>query len=215
MSRAADSSRGVARIARVTRFVALAALAAALVPCLLAQTGAGASPRPINIAWAGDIAMVASGDGGAGFFATAIRHELRGDIVIGNLEGTLTDGGQSKCGPASTDCFAFHAPPSYGRLLRQAGFTLMNLANNHTYDYGPEGQRQTLSALRSVGLRYSGRPKEIEIVRVHGVRVAVIGFAPYPWAQSLTDLDGARRIVRRAAGRAGLVVVVIHAGAEG
>jgi poly-gamma-glutamate capsule biosynthesis protein CapA/YwtB (metallophosphatase superfamily) len=135
--------------------------------------------------------------------------------VIGNLEGTLAVGGGSKCGPGSTDCFAFRAPPSYGHLLREVGFTLMNVANNHAYDYGPEGQRETLAALRSAYLRFTGRPRQIAIVQIRGVRVAVIGFAPYRWAQSLTDLAGAAQIVRLAKREAKLVVVVMHAGAEG
>jgi hypothetical protein len=81
-----------------------------------------AAVRSVSIAWAGDIAMVGSSDGGAGFFSPSIRKQLRSDLVIGNLEGTLTVGGSSKCGAASTNCFAFRAPPSYARLLRQAGF---------------------------------------------------------------------------------------------
>jgi hypothetical protein len=188
----------------------------ALVPGLLVQGGANAAPpRSVSITWVGDIAMVASPDGGAGFFSPAIRQQLRNDVVIGNLEGTLTVGGSSKCGKSSKDCFAFRAPPSYAHLLRQAGFTLMNVANNHAYDYGYEGQRETLAALRSNGLGWTGRPGQITIVRVHGVRVAVIGFAPYSWAQSLTDFAGAQAIVRRAKQQADLVVVLMHAGAEG
>ena len=91
----------------------------------------------------------------------------------------------------------------------------MNVANNHAYDYGPEGQRETLAALRSAHLRYTGRPGQIAIVTVRGVRVAVIGFAPYRWAENLTDLDRAAQIVKRAKREANLVVVVMHAGAEG
>jgi hypothetical protein len=200
----------------VTRLAALAAvLVAVLVAAVLVQSTAGASPRSVSITWVGDVAMVASGDGGGGFFSSSVRHELRGDVVIGNLEGTLAVGGQSKCGASSTDCFAFRAPPSYGHLLREAGFTLMNVANNHAFDYGPEGQRETLAALHSAHLRYAGRPGQIAIVRIRGVHVAVIGFAPYRWAESLTDLDRAAQIVRRAKREANLVVAVMHAGAEG
>jgi poly-gamma-glutamate capsule biosynthesis protein CapA/YwtB (metallophosphatase superfamily) len=47
------------------------------------------------------------------------------------------------------------------------------------------------------------------------VRVAIVGFAPYPWAQSLTDIPAARNLVRRATARADIVVAVLHAGAEG
>jgi Bacterial capsule synthesis protein PGA_cap len=199
----------------VRRVVVIAVLVATALPALLAQSWASAAQRPVSFAWVGDIAMVGSSDGGAGFFSSSIRHELRGDVVIGNLEGTLADGGYSKCGPSTTNCFAFHAPPPYARLLRGAGFTLMNVANNHAYDYGPEGARETLEALRSSGLRWAGRPGQITVVSVDGVRVAVIGFAPYPWAQSLTDIGAARRIVQRAKNEADLVVVLMHAGAEG
>jgi Bacterial capsule synthesis protein PGA_cap len=199
------------------RRLALAAvIAVTLVPALLVGAGAGAvTPRSVSISWVGDIAMVASPDGSAGFFSPAIRQKLRSDVAIGNLEGTLAVGGSSKCGPSSTDCFAFRAPPSYARMLRQAGFTLMNVANNHAYDYGSEGQRETLAALHSSGLRWTGQPGQITTVRVRGMHIAVIGFAPYSWAQSLTDLKGAKRIVARAARLADLVVVLMHAGAEG
>jgi poly-gamma-glutamate capsule biosynthesis protein CapA/YwtB (metallophosphatase superfamily) len=197
------------------RLAVVVALVVAVVPALLAHGGAVASGRPVSFAWVGDIAMVPSSDGGGSFFSPSIRHRLRGDLVIGNLEGTLTVGGSSKCRPSSTDCFAFRAPPSYARLLRGAGFTLMNVANNHAYDYGTEGARETMAALRASGLRYAGRPGQITVVRVGGVRVAVIGFAPYSWAQSLTDLGAARSIVQRARLQADLVVVLMHAGAEG
>jgi poly-gamma-glutamate capsule biosynthesis protein CapA/YwtB (metallophosphatase superfamily) len=43
----------------------------------------------------------------------------------------------------------------------------------------------------------------------------VVGFAPYRWAQSLLDIDAARRLVRKAGRRADLVIVTMHAGAEG
>jgi len=197
------------------RFAALV-LVSTLGPAVLVGAGAGAAtPRSVSISWVGDIAMAASSDGGSGFFSPAIRRKLRSDIAIGNLEGTLAVGGSSKCGPSSTDCFAFRAPPSYAHLLRRAGFALMNVANNHAYDYGQEGQRETLAALRSSALRWTGQPGQITIVRVRGIRIAVIGFAPYDWAQSLTDLPGAQRIVARASRAADLVVVVMHAGAEG
>jgi poly-gamma-glutamate capsule biosynthesis protein CapA/YwtB (metallophosphatase superfamily) len=193
----------------------VAVLAATVLSAVLVQGGASAPPRSVSLTWVGDIAMVASSDGGAGFFSPAIRRSLHADVVIGNLEGTLASGGASKCGAGSSECFAFRAPPSYARLLREAGFTLMNVANNHAYDYGPEGQRETLAALRSVHLRWTGQPGQITVVTVHGVKVAVVGFAPYSWAQSLTDIPAARRIVQKARREANLVVAVMHAGAEG
>ncbi len=172
----------------------------------------------VTIAATGDIVMGATPnlprDGGRSFFS-GVQADLAGDVVIGNLEGTLSTGGVSKCGPSSTNCFAFQTPPSYVRWLKRAGYTVMNLANNHAYDFGASGQRETVAALDGAGLRHTGRPGEIAFVRVGEVRVAVIGFAPYRWASSLTNIAGAVRLVRKAARQADVVIVTMHAGAEG
>jgi poly-gamma-glutamate capsule biosynthesis protein CapA/YwtB (metallophosphatase superfamily) len=145
-----------------------------------------------------------------------VRGPLRlADVAIGNLEGTLSTGGTSKCRAGSSGCYAFQAPPWSAALLRGAGFDDLNVANNHAFDYGPSGQRQTLQALGRFRLRSSGLPGQITVLRSRGVRVAILGFAPYPWAQSLLNVAAAQRLVRRAAARADLVVAVLHAGAEG
>jgi len=144
-----------------------------------------------------------------------VRRDLRGDVVLGNLEGTLTTRGTAKCEAGSTDCFAFRAPPVYARLLRQAGFTVLNLANNHALDYGAVGQEDTVAAVRAAGMLTTGRPAETAYTKVRGTRIAVLGFAPYPWAQSLLDLPAAQALVRKADTWADIVVVTMHAGAEG
>jgi hypothetical protein len=182
---------------------------------ILSPAATGAGPTVVTIAAAGDIVMAPSPGGASGFFGRTVRKALAADAALGNLEGTLATGGTSKCGQASTDCFAFRAPPSYARILRRAGFTIMNLANNHALDYGAQGQAETVAALRRSGLRVTGRPGEITAVRAAGTKVAFVGFAPYPWAQSLLDIEGAADIVRRADLRADVVVVTMHAGAEG
>jgi hypothetical protein len=92
---------------------------------------------------------------------------------------------------------------------------MITVANNHALDYGSEGQRETLDALRATNLRYTGRPGQITVLAVRGVRIAVVGFAPYPWAQSLTDIPAARRIIRQAKAEADVVLAIMHAGAEG
>jgi hypothetical protein len=172
----------------------------------------------VAIVATGDIVMGSTpnlpSDGGRSFFSD-VQTDLAGDVVLGNLEGTLSTGGGSKCGKGSTNCFAFQTPPSYARWLQQAGFTVLNLANNHAYDFGAGGLRQTTDALQGVGLEWTGRPGQVTVQKVAGIRVALVGFAPYPWAQSLTDIAAAKKLVRRAARSADVVVVTMHAGAEG
>lgn len=151
----------------------------------------------------------------------AVRRELdRGaQIVFGNLEGTLTTAATSKCSSmkrsARKDCFAFRDPPGYVRYLRHAGFTILNDANNHSFDFGPAGQAQTVRTIRAAGLAQTGLPGEITRVRVRGVRVAFLAFAPYDYDASLLDVAAARALIKRAVRHASLVVVYMHAGAEG
>jgi poly-gamma-glutamate capsule biosynthesis protein CapA/YwtB (metallophosphatase superfamily) len=155
--------------------------------------------------------------GGLSRALAPVARDLRaGDITLGNLEGTLSTGGVSKCAALPTGvCFAFQAPPSYAFELRKLGFGLVNQANNHSMDFGASGRAQTVGALDRAGIAHTGFPGEITFVRAGGVRVAFLGFAPYGYDANLLDIAGAQALVRRARRHAAVVVVIIHAGAEG
>ena len=68
----------------------------------------------------------------------AVRSELKGDVVFGNLEGTLTDVDSGKCSAAGEDCYAFRTPPAYARYLRRRL-------------HGDERRQQPLLRLRAGG----------------------------------------------------------------
>jgi hypothetical protein len=176
--------------------------------------------KPVTISWVGDTVLGSSfglpPNGGRDSLAGVARSLRIGDLTTGNLEETLSSGGTSHCaGSSSSTCFAFQAPPSYARLLTRAGFELVNLANNHAHDFLDSGMKQTEAALRRAHLKWTGRPGQITVLTKRGVRVAFVGFAPYEWAPRLEDIAAARRLVKKADARADLVVVFIHAGAEG
>ncbi len=180
-----------------------------------------ATVESLTFSATGDIMMSSAPNGlpsknGDGFF-DGVRKDLASDLVMGNLEQPLTeDTGASKCGsPARSGCFAFRSPPSYAGHLKDGGFQLMNLANNHAKDFGTTGNRNTIKALEGAGLKYTGPEDRITTVEVKGVKVAVIGFAPYSGSNNLNDLAHARTIVQRAKQEADLVVVQAHMGAEG
>jgi hypothetical protein len=205
------------RRALLTALAGASSLALGVAPA--AATGGVEQIHELTLTWVGDIAMSTDQglpSGGVGGAIGPVRRYLSGDIVTGNLEGTLATGGSSKCpGGSGGTCFAFRAPPSYARGLRRQGFDLMNVANNHANDYGAVGQAQTAAALRGAGLSFTGRPGQITTLTVAHTRVAFVGFAPYPWASPLLDIPAAERLVRAAAKRADVVVVIMHQGAEG
>jgi hypothetical protein len=145
----------------------------------------------------------------------SIEHALAAPIVFGNLEGTMTNATTSKCAAHSTKCYAFKVPPSYARVYRAAGFTVLNAANNHSFDFGEAGVLATTAALRAAGIAQAGLPGEIGFVRDGSLRVAFVDFAPYENTNDLLNFTTARQLIVRAKAQANLVVVYMHAGAEG
>ncbi|WP_175551789.1 CapA family protein [Geodermatophilus amargosae] len=176
-------------------------------------------PTSVEVSAVGDVIMGATlelpPDNGRHLF-DAVADRLTGDVVLGNLDQALTDIATStKCGANSSGCFAFRTPPSYAGWLREAGFTVINLANNHAHDFGDAGLRDSQAALTAAGLQYTGMPGQVTLQDIGSLRVAILGFAPYGWAQSLLDIPAAQQLVGQAAEQADVVLVSIHAGAEG
>jgi poly-gamma-glutamate capsule biosynthesis protein CapA/YwtB (metallophosphatase superfamily) len=182
-------------------------------------TTAAAPLRNVTIGWAGDMvpasSTIALPSDPASLLAGVKDSLSAPDITMVNLEGTLTEGGTSKCGAGSSNCFAFRAPPSYAATFRRAGIDVVNQANNHAYDYGSSGYADTRRAVRRAGLKSTGGPEDVTVVTHDGVRVAFVGFASYSWSGPLNDAGGVRALVGRAKDRADLVVVAFHGGAEG
>ena len=144
-----------------------------------------------------------------------ITRALAAPIVFGNLEGTITDTTKSKCAPRLRTCYAFRVPTSYAAVYRAAGFTVMNSANNHAYDYGPQGASDTSRALAAVAITQAGRPGQIGVVSEGTLKVAFVDFAPYYNTNNMLEFPAAARLIARAHQLANVVVVYMHAGAEG
>ncbi|MFI6759280.1 CapA family protein [Micromonospora sp. NPDC050417] len=193
--------------------------------------GAGATvPNPpgsapptakvISLSATGDIVMGNApgrlpANGGEGFF-DSVERILAADLVMGNLEEPITDDtGASKCGADATQCHQFRVPPSYAAHLKDAGFHLLNQANNHGHDYGAAGYRNTQKHLEAQGLAHTGARDQITVVDAKGVKVAVVGFSGYAWNNNLNDIPAAEKLIKQAAGMADLVVVQVHMGGEG
>ncbi|MBX7264812.1 CapA family protein [Micromonospora sp. Llam7] len=176
--------------------------------------------KKISLSATGDIVMAMAPDrlppdDGKGFF-DSVKKAIAADVAMGNLEEPLTvDTGAGKCGANSTRCFQFRAPPEYAAHLADAGFDLLNQANNHGYDFGPEGYENTQKALEEHDLAHTGAPDQITVVQAKGVKVAVAGFSSYRWSNSLVDIPAAKKVIAKAATMADIVVVQVHMGAEG
>ena len=175
--------------------------------------------QTFTISAVGDTMLGKNGNGppNPSTYLSEVADDLTRDaqIVFGNLEGTLSDVSGSKCGADSTNCFAFQVPPSYATYLADAGFDVLNTANNHSHDFGEAGLKQTVDAIRGAGMVDTGQRGQVTVVNAGSIRVAFVGFAPYRETSNLLDLDGARTLLRTARQQSDVVVAYMHAGAEG
>jgi hypothetical protein len=121
--------------------------------------------------------------------------------------------------PEAPGCYAFLTPASLAPRLSDAGFTHLNLANNHSNDFGPSGRTSTDSAFQALGIRSYGPLGRVAIDTVrHGDSVTVvglIGFATYPFAYDLLDIEQSAAIVDSLRPLVNLLVVTFHGGTEG
>lgn len=183
--------------------------------------------EPITIAAGGDIMLGSTfpnetrmppNDGADSLKAVAPIFQ-KADIAFGNLEGPMIDSGRSsKCGPNSTRCFAFRVPTRYGKYLKEAGFDVMSLANNHAGDFGDAGRASTRRVLDELGIKHAGSDRlqyASTTVEAKGKKITFIGFAHNNLVPNVNELGSARQLVEEANRRADLVVVSFHGGAEG
>lgn len=156
-------------------------------------------------------------DDGVGMLAEVAPILSAADVAFGNLEGPLIDGGTStKCPKKkSSRCYAFRVPTRYGKYLKDAGFDIMSLANNHALDFGLEGRESSKKVLDELGIAHSGEVGDIAYVTVKGKKIALIAFATYHASYNLNDLEAATRAVSELAATSDLVFVSFHGGAEG
>jgi len=138
------------------------------------------------------------------------------DIRFGNLEGTLYDGNPQPDGKAGgANRYLFRTPPSMVSHLKEAGFNVLSLANNHARDFGRRGLESTKKVLAQKGIHYSSKDGEVSEFNIGGVRVAVIATDFYPGRRSITTPESTYEEIRALKQRYDIVIVSSHAGGEG
>ncbi len=138
------------------------------------------------------------------------------DVSFGNLEGVLLDDGDpvKQCADL-TRCYVFKSPVSYAKQLKDAGFTMMSLANNHSRDFGEEGRESTMAALAEQGILHSGVVGDFASTTLRGRKLVMIAFAPFRGTNDMLDIPLAKEVVSKLALEYDIVMVSMHGGAEG
>lgn len=156
--------------------------------------------------------------------APALTHT---DVAMFNLESPIaTERHEPKTAPPIQN-----GPPAMAAAFQEAGFDVVNLANNHMFDQMREGVVETVEATRSAGLEPFGagasqdEAKKPLLVQAGGARVAFLGWTfalnrnlldkhkDEPWVMKWSE-EWAKKAVAAARQEADLVVVSMHWGSE-
>jgi poly-gamma-glutamate synthesis protein (capsule biosynthesis protein) len=192
-------------------------------------TSTPAAPRPIVVAAVGDLMLARDIEGLMASEGTLYPFERVSPLfdgaalVIGNLEGALTDRGD-----AAEKRYTFRTSPPLAEGLVLAGFDAVSLANNHSYDFGSIGLIDTMDTLDDIGIARLGAGTDERgayapaTFEVDGRTVAILGFNAIGETQAaLGDGAGvawaderALTAVASAAEGADHVLVMVHAGVE-
>jgi len=173
-----------------------------------------APPKRIRAAFTGDVAIslgvgaiVATHRDPTFPFADVAERLRSYDLLVGNLECVVATRGE----PTIREPLV--APPDTPKLLADAGFDLVSIANNHTLDMANAGYFEMLEKLDAVKLEHFGSTTAdhardpVAIREVQGIRVALIGHMNREEKKAIEDIKRARMA-------ADIVIVFEHWGIE-
>lgn len=124
------------------------------------------------------------------------------DITIVNFEGTLTNSTNR-----ASKKFTFKGPAKYTSILKKGSIEVVNLANNHTMDFGHSAFNDTKNALKKAKISYC-HYGTIAYKTVNHVKIAFLGFHQTSTAQIKNGIKQAKKK------RAKIIIVSFHWGIE-
>lgn len=109
--------------------------------------------------------------GNYGYFFEKVKYLFENDdYSYVNLEGTLTTYNKK-----TTKKYNFKGDPKYVNILLSGGIEGVNIANNHSNDYGTEGYDDTKKYLQEAGIDYFGHDNVL-VKTIKGKKIAFVGY---------------------------------------
>ena len=139
----------------------------------------------------------------------------KADIVFGNLEGPLCDGGSPTRKAKDGESYLFRTPTRYVENLVGAGFNVLSLSNNHAEDFGNEGMSSTKKALDAAKIKYSSKAGEVAEFMINGVRIGLVAFSFGPPPRSIVYPEKALEEIALLSKKYDVLILSIHGGKEG
>lgn len=127
------------------------------------------------------------------------------DITMVNLENPII-----KDCPRVVGGFTFCTSPAIAKGLVFSGVDIVNLANNHTLNYGRDGFVQTQRYLDQMGIKYVGNGN-LEIISKNNTDFGFLGFDLVSPGYNLEDIY---KLIKDSGGKVDVLIVNVHWGNE-
>lgn len=139
------------------------------------------------------------------------------DLTIANAENVFTTRNTRVDKTAQgKDAYWFKSDPAYAAIYAAGSVEAVNVANNHSHDYGEEGYQDTLAALDAAGITGFGYGT-VAFSEVKGYSIAMIGInvlGALEEGRSDEDVEAELRETMDTAKDADLIIVSFHWGIE-
>lgn len=138
------------------------------------------------------------------------------DMLLGNLEAPISPVSNQK----GLWRDFFRADPSVIGALKEARFTALSVANNHSRDHGEQAFNDTIDLLLRAGIQPVGYRKEGEVIMIKGIQIGILARTLVPdlhHNQEPDSIDFMADIVKEIQhlkNSMDLVIVYLHWGAE-
>ncbi len=174
------------------------------------------TPTNITIGWVGDMVPSIDEQYNENVFFTVSTELQKPDLMIGNLEGTFANPTRlDKCRFILTLCHAFRGDISFAYAIKSAGFDLVSLVNNHSYDYMKEGLEDTETVLTEAGIAYISPTKPSTSIVIKDTKIGILALSSTEPSKTITDYTFIQKEVVLLKETNDFVIVIFHGGAEG
>lgn len=162
---------------------------------------------------------------GEGVFSEIKSYIMSADIAVANLEAPVAKG---KLTPIKKSGPNLYTTDETVTMLKEVGFNVLTLANNHFYDQGQAGVENTIRLCKSIGISTVGggensvKAKLPLILESKGKRIAIINACEHEFSiaemehggSNPLDLINMQQDITNTRRKVDFVVVIIHGGIE-
>lgn len=130
------------------------------------------------------------------------------DYTIANGENVFTDNNLLEIEKNYTPAYWYYAPVRFANIYKENSIEIVSVMNNHTYDYGFDGYKDTINALKNSNI-IIGDEKPV-ILEKNGIKIGLLCinlFSKFQYENCIKDIKKIRNEVN-------YLIVYFHGGIE-